>query len=121
MPGRNRRRPPPGPLATLAAVALALGAPAAPALAHPGGLDASGCHTNRKTGDYHCHRGGGSPAPAAATLAPTRALGVMGGQGSGGAFANCSQARAAGAAPVRRGQPGYGPHLDRDGDGVACE
>jgi hypothetical protein len=25
-------------------------------LAHPGGLDANGCHTNRKTGDYHCHR-----------------------------------------------------------------
>jgi len=24
--------------------------------AHPGGLDAEGCHNNRKTGDYHCHR-----------------------------------------------------------------
>ncbi len=23
--------------------------------AHPGRTDASGCHTNRKTGDYHCH------------------------------------------------------------------
>lgn len=22
---------------------------------------------------------------------------------------------------LRRGQPGYGKHLDRDGDGVACE
>ncbi|MCR6625866.1 MAG: YHYH domain-containing protein [Pseudoxanthomonas sp.] len=30
-------------------------------LAHPGGLDKHGCHTNRKTGDDHCHRGG---APA---------------------------------------------------------
>jgi hypothetical protein len=28
--------------------------------AHPGGLDAQGCHHNRKTGDYHCHR---APAP----------------------------------------------------------
>lgn len=28
---------------------------------------------------------------------------------------------AAGAAPVRRGQPGYASHLDRDGDGVGCE
>lgn len=27
--------------------------------AHGGGLDADGCHTNRKTGEYHCHRGGG--------------------------------------------------------------
>lgn len=36
-------------------------------------------------------------------------------------YANCSAARAAGAAPVRAGQPGYGRHLDRDGDGVGCE
>ncbi|SDR06955.1 Excalibur calcium-binding domain-containing protein [Arthrobacter crystallopoietes] len=36
-------------------------------------------------------------------------------------FSNCSDARAAGAAPVYRGGPGYGSHLDRDGDGVACE
>lgn len=33
----------------------------------------------------------------------------------------CSDVRAAGKAPLRRGQPGYAPHLDRDGDGVACE
>ena len=38
-----------------------------------------------------------------------------------GAFANCSEARAAGAAPVYRGDPGYGSHLDRDDDGVGCE
>lgn len=37
------------------------------------------------------------------------------------AFANCHAARAAGAAPIARGAPGYGAHLDRDGDGVACE
>ncbi|MGN7932771.1 excalibur calcium-binding domain-containing protein [Sphingopyxis sp. 22461] len=36
-------------------------------------------------------------------------------------FRNCSHARAAGAAPVREGDPGYGSHLDRDGDGVGCE
>jgi endonuclease YncB( thermonuclease family) len=36
-------------------------------------------------------------------------------------YANCDAVRKAGAAPIRRGQPGYGPHLDRDGDGVACE
>ncbi|MBW6439075.1 excalibur calcium-binding domain-containing protein [Actinoplanes hulinensis] len=29
--------------------------------------------------------------------------------------------RAAGADPIRRGDPGYGRHLDRDGDGVGCE
>ncbi len=36
-------------------------------------------------------------------------------------YRNCAAARAAGAAPVRRGEPGYGRHLDRDGDGVGCE
>jgi len=36
-------------------------------------------------------------------------------------FRNCKEARAAGAAPIRRGEPGFGPHLDKDGDGVACE
>ena len=36
-------------------------------------------------------------------------------------YANCDAVRAAGAAPIYRGQPGYAPHLDRDGDGVGCE
>ena len=36
-------------------------------------------------------------------------------------YANCSEARAAGAAPVHQGDPGYGRHLDRDADGVGCE
>ncbi|MGE3795925.1 MAG: thermonuclease family protein [Dehalococcoidia bacterium] len=36
-------------------------------------------------------------------------------------FASCAAARAAGAAPVRRGQPGYNPGLDGDADGIACE
>ncbi|WP_248637649.1 excalibur calcium-binding domain-containing protein [Corynebacterium aurimucosum] len=36
-------------------------------------------------------------------------------------YKNCAAARAAGAAPIYSGQPGYGSHLDRDGDGVGCE
>jgi hypothetical protein len=36
-------------------------------------------------------------------------------------YANCSEARAAGAAPLHRGEPGYRSGLDRDDDGVACE
>jgi hypothetical protein len=36
-------------------------------------------------------------------------------------FRNCTEARAAGAAPVRFEDDGYGPHLDQDGDGVGCE
>ena len=30
-----------------------------PAHPHSGGLDSNGCHSNRKTGDRHCHRSGG--------------------------------------------------------------
>ena len=40
---------------------------------------------------------------------------------AGASYANCSAARTAGAAPVHVGDPGYGRHLDRDGDGVGCE
>ncbi len=36
-------------------------------------------------------------------------------------YENCDAARAAGAAPVYEGDPGYGPHLDRDRDRVGCE
>lgn len=81
------------------------------AMAHPGGLNAEGCHNNRKTGGYHCHRGPSSKPERAKSHA------LSGGR----EFANCTQARAAGAAPVRAGDPGYGRHLDRDGDGVGCE
>ncbi|WP_414710993.1 excalibur calcium-binding domain-containing protein [Pseudonocardia sp.] len=44
-------------------------------------------------------------------------------QDSGGAvyYKNCTAARAAGAAPIQRGEPGYRPALDRDNDGTACE
>ena len=90
---------------------LGLGVPAAPVAAHGGGLNAEGCHNNRKTGDYHCHRGG-TPAPS------KRSYGLA---SSGASFRNCTAARAAGAAPVRQGDPGYGRHLDRDGDGIGCE
>ncbi|MFJ5047775.1 excalibur calcium-binding domain-containing protein [Streptomyces sp. NPDC088719] len=45
------------------------------------------------------------------------------GEGGGGStsYANCTAVRNAGAAPIRTGDPGYGRHLDRDGDGVGCE
>jgi hypothetical protein len=36
-------------------------------------------------------------------------------------YPNCNAARAAGAAPIYAGQPGYRAGLDRDGDGIACE
>ncbi len=36
-------------------------------------------------------------------------------------YANCTAVKAAGAAPLHKGDPGYRSQLDRDGDGVACE
>lgn len=36
-------------------------------------------------------------------------------------YQNCSAVRAAGAAPIHVGQPGFQPKFDRDGDGVGCE
>jgi hypothetical protein len=36
-------------------------------------------------------------------------------------YANCTAVRAAGKAPLYRGQPGYRSALDRDNDGIACE
>lgn len=36
-------------------------------------------------------------------------------------FRGCNEARAAGAAPLYRGQPGYRAEMDGDHDGIACE
>ena len=102
----------PGMIAFASLVVLSQSVPIATALAHPGGLNSEGCHNNRKTGDYHCHRGG--------TSAPKRTVRSIS-SSSSSAFRNCTEARAAGAAPVYRGDPGYGEHLDRDNDGVGCE
>ena len=60
--------------------ALALLSACGLATAHSGGTDAQGCHTNRKTGDYHCHGGKKTAAvvpttptaPAAAPVAPAK-------------------------------------------------
>ncbi|WP_371876924.1 excalibur calcium-binding domain-containing protein [Phenylobacterium sp. LH3H17] len=105
----------------LLALVAGLSAPSL-ATAHGGGLNAEGCHNNRKTGDYHCHRARGAASGAQAPSRPSSSqpLGFSS-RPVGGAYANCTAARAAGAAPIRRGEPGYGPHLDRDNDGVACE
>ena len=43
------------------------------------------------------------------------------GGSSGTYYANCKEARAAGAAPIYQGEPGYRAELDRDHDGIACE
>lgn len=42
---------------------------AADVSAHGGGLNAEGCHNNRRTGDYHCHRTQPTERRATARLA----------------------------------------------------
>jgi len=90
---------------------------ATPAMNHGGGLNAQGCHNDRRNGSYHCHPVASAPAP--------RPMGILSAprRSSGGSYRNSAAARAAGAALVREGDPGYGSHLDRDGDGdgVGCE
>jgi beta-lactam-binding protein with PASTA domain len=51
-----------------------------------------------------------APAPGPAPAPPASAY-----------YANCDAVRAAGAAPIHRGDPGYSSKLDRDGDGIGCE
>lgn len=41
------------PMKTLIAAILAMASAAA--FAHSGGTDSQGCHTDRRTGAYHCH------------------------------------------------------------------
>lgn len=40
---------------------------------------------------------------------------------AGGLFHSCAEVVAAGANPLRKGDPGFNPELDRDDDGIACE
>jgi hypothetical protein len=57
-------------------------------------------------------RAAAAPQPAPATAPP---------DGAAIYYANCTAVRAAGAAPIHRGDPGYASKLDRDGDGIGCE
>jgi hypothetical protein len=64
---------------------------------------------------------GSAGAPVAHAAPSTTTPSPAPTQGSSVYYRNCAEACADGVAPIRRGQPGYRPGLDRDGDGVACE
>ena len=54
---------------------------------------------------------------------PSRSDRSYGGYDAGGRgsyYPHCASARAAGAASIIAGKPGYARKLDRNGDGVAC-
>ncbi|MGH3975633.1 MAG: excalibur calcium-binding domain-containing protein [Pseudonocardiaceae bacterium] len=61
------------------------------------------------------------PTPASRPASPRNDSDDTDSSGGSVYYKNCSAARAAGAAPLYAGEPGYAAHLDRDGDGVACE
>ncbi len=54
--------------------------------------------------------GDGAPANRAATPSESSVF-----------YSGCREVRAAGAAPLYRGQPGYRIEMDGDNDGIACE
>jgi hypothetical protein len=60
-------------------------------------------------------------AIAATFVCAAAAVGAAPLAGADEYYRNCDAARDANAAPVYEGDPGYGPHLDRDNDGVGCE
>lgn len=62
------------------------------------------------------------PVAPAPRVAPTPVPETQAGESSSAVYyKNCTAARAAGAAPIHKGEPGYRSALDRDGDGTACD
>ncbi|WP_326697706.1 excalibur calcium-binding domain-containing protein [Streptomyces sp. NBC_01754] len=82
-------------------------------------------HLDRDNDGVGCEPYGSSSSSGGSSGGSSSTGGSSGGSGGGGGggtyYANCTAVRAAGAAPIHRGEPGYASHLDRDGDGVACE
>ena len=60
-------------------------------------------------------------APAPAPVAPAPVVVPAAPAPAAAYYANCTAAKAAGAAPLYAGSAGYRPALDRDNDGIACE
>ncbi|MBS4207487.1 excalibur calcium-binding domain-containing protein [Bacillus sp. FJAT-50079] len=66
-------------------------------------------------------RSSNSTTSAASTSSNSSSTANASSSGSNVYYKNCSAARAAGVTPLYQGEPGYASHLDRDGDGIACE
>jgi Excalibur calcium-binding domain len=98
-------------------IALLFAIPALSA-AHSGGTDKNGCHTNKKTGEYHCHTPKQAPVRAPAKATPKKFVGTF-------VDKNCKDFRTQREAQdffIQQGGPYSDPHrLDADKDGKACE
>nr|WP_236024451.1 DUF1524 domain-containing protein [Bifidobacterium pluvialisilvae] len=91
----------------------------------------NGTESSGSTGSAHTWAVTPSPPASASTPAATSTPSATSGSSSGTSsnsssdsnvtYRNCAAVRAAGKAPLHRGDPGYSSKLDRDGDGVACE
>lgn len=98
----------------MTAAVLLLGAPHI-VRAHGGGLNAEGCHYNRRTGDYHCHR-----APSPPQAPPRRLLDAGELPASCGHKVYCTQMTSCAEAVFYFTECGLS-RLDGDADGVPCE
>lgn len=102
-------------------IAMAIALCTSVAFAHGGRTNSDGCHTNRKTGDYHCH-GGASVAPPSNTQ-KEKAVDNESATGSGytcGSKTKCAQMESCEEAMFYLNTCGLS-RLDRDKDGVPCE
>ncbi len=62
-----------------------------------------------------------APPPTSTASVPATGTTTVPGSSSEIHYANCAAVRAAGAAPLLIGEPGYRAGLDGDSDGIACE
>lgn len=98
--------------ATAAAGAADTGNSAAPA-APTSSVPSRSTSTTGSSGSSTASAGRSSVGGGAAVAPSTSGVGVY--------YANCTEVRSAGKAPIHADDPGYAPKLDRDGDGVGCE
>jgi Excalibur calcium-binding domain len=97
------------PAAEAAAVVATTGAEVVPAAPAAGSAPRTRAGKRARSRSARPHRA----VPAAARVPVRRAPEIH--------FAGCNAVRAAGLAPLYRGQPGYRAGMDGDDDGIACE
>ena len=106
---------------TITTTTSAAQAPAAPAQFTVPGVPLAPVAPPAVSAPAPAEPGPAAPAPAVAPVLPPVDSFPGGATGGPVYYRNCAAARAAGVAPLHRGDPGYRSGLDRDGDGVACE
>ncbi|QHE72871.1 excalibur calcium-binding domain-containing protein [Rhodococcus sp. WAY2] len=62
-----------------------------------------------------------APPPAPMVIPPNPPAPIPTVPQSSVSYGSCADAKAAGAAPIYQGEPGYSTKLDRDKDGIACD